>query len=128
MKYPSKISTVFNEAQTDDKIFKNFIIEGSAPWSVSVKTNLAKTSLTPKTLKDKESRYFAYLKGNEQIENFNGNALGMGTFQSNNSDTLFFKKVSELTNVGNQLFKLDGDQSLLIRNIIDKPLFDLMST
>jgi hypothetical protein len=50
----------------------------------------------------------------------NGNAQGVGICQSNNSDTLFFKRVSALTNVGDQLFKLDGDQSLLIGNIIDK--------
>ncbi|MGS4345098.1 hypothetical protein ACKUSY_05700 [Myroides odoratus] len=120
VKYPSKINTVFNEVQTDDKIFKTFVIEGSSSWDVEIKTNLTKTSLKATDFNKKESRYFAYLRGNEQEGDLNGNAQGVGICQSNNSDTLFFKRVSELTNVGDQLFKLDGDQSLLIGNIIDK--------
>ncbi|WP_060873851.1 hypothetical protein [Myroides odoratus] len=120
VKYPSKINTVFNEVQTDDKIFKTFVIEGSSSWDVEIKTNLTRTSLKATDFSKKESRYFAYLRGNEQVGDFSGNAQGIGICQSNNSDTLFFKTVSVLSNIGDQLFKLDGDKSLFVGNIIEK--------
>ena len=34
--YPSKISTIFNEAPSDIKVFQTFNIEGSDPWDVSI--------------------------------------------------------------------------------------------
>lgn len=120
VKYPSKISTVFNDAQTEDKIFKTFVIEGNSPWQVSIKTNLTKSSLKINDFDKKESRYFAYLRGNEQAGGFNGNAQGIGICTDNNSETLFFNAVSELTNIGDQLYKLDGQEVVLIGNIINK--------
>lgn len=120
VKYPSKINTVFNEVQTDDKIFKTFVIEGSSSWDVEIKTNLTRTSLKATDFNKKESRYFAYLRGNEQEGDLNGNAQGVGICQSNDSDTLFFKRVSDFTNIGDQLFKLDGDKPILIGDVINK--------
>lgn len=108
------------KGQTDDKIFKTFVIEGSSSWDVEIKTNLTRTSLKSTDFNKKESRYFAYLRGNEQEGDLNGNAQGVGICQSNDSNTLFFKRVSEFTNIGDQLFKLDGDKPVLIGTVVNK--------
>jgi hypothetical protein len=120
VRYPSKISTVFNEAQTEDKIFKTFVIEGSASWYVSLKTNLTETTLVNTEFEKKESRYFAYLRGNENETDFNGNSQGIGVCMDHNSDTFTFQFVSELVNVGDTLFVLDNDQEIKLGVIKSK--------
>jgi hypothetical protein len=34
VQYGSKITTVINEANSEDKIFKNIVLEGNKPWNV----------------------------------------------------------------------------------------------
>jgi hypothetical protein len=33
VQYGSKITTVINEANSEDKIFKNIVLEGNKPWN-----------------------------------------------------------------------------------------------
>ncbi|MDM1505407.1 hypothetical protein HX089_05445 [Myroides odoratimimus] len=120
VKYPSKISTVFNDVQTEDKIFKTFVIEGDAPWDVSFKTNLTETSLKNIDFDRRESRYFTHLRGNELEGDFNGNSQGIGVCVSNDKRTLKFDNVGDFVNVGDQLYILDNEQEYLLGGIKSK--------
>ncbi len=119
-KYASKINTVFNDVQTEDKIFKNFIIEGNAPWEVNIKTNLTETSLKTTDFDKKESRYFAFLRGNEKQNDFNGNSQGIGVCRSFSSNILYFDSVSSLINVGDKVFRLEGENTVSVGTITEK--------
>lgn len=120
VKYPSKISTVFNDAQTEDKIFKTFVIEGSSAWNVSLKTNLTETTLYTSDFEKRESRYFAHLRGNENETDFNGNSQGVGVCTQHTSDSFNFDTVNELVNVGDTLFVLNNDKEIKLGVIKSK--------
>jgi hypothetical protein len=57
VQYGSKITTVINEANSEDKIFKNIVLEGNKPWNVVIKTNLAESSIASSEFNARESRF-----------------------------------------------------------------------
>lgn len=120
VKYSSKIATVFNDSQIDDKIFKTFFIEGSSSWNVVLKTNLTETSLNRDDFDKKESRYFAYLRGNENENDLSGNSNGIGVCIEHTEDEFKFASNSVFTNIGDKLYALDNEEEVLLGIIIDK--------
>ncbi|MVX36323.1 hypothetical protein [Myroides sp. LoEW2-1] len=109
-KYPSKISTVFNDIHSEDKIFKTFSIEGSHPWDIEMKTNLTKTSLVKEEFSKRESRFFTHLRGNEDTDDLHGRTQGIGVCTDNTEDTLYFDLVDSFTNIGDEVFILDNEK------------------
>jgi len=77
--YSSIISTVFNENPSDDKIFKTVILEGNKPWKATLSTNYTNGIINLSEFEQKESRYFAYIRKNEDINDLHGySAQGIG--------------------------------------------------
>lgn len=118
--YPSKISTIFNDIQTEDKIFKTFVIEGNAPWDIYLKTNLTKTSLSQSDFDRRESRYFTHLRGNENEQDFSGNIEGIGVCNNHTEKEIHFELVGEFTNIGDKVFRLNDEKEEFVGTIISK--------
>ena len=113
--FVSKVKTVINEAPGQDKIFKNLILEGNKTWNVSLKTNYSESNLLKEEFNQRESRYFAYLRKNEDENDLHGfSAQGIGVIQSFSGLEINFGGVSEAISVGDSLYQINGSVNELI--------------
>lgn len=118
--FSSKIQTIFSDAPSDDKIYKTMILEGNRPWHVNLKTNMAESTLDSSEFNARESRYFAYIRKNENNTDFTGHtAQGIGVIVSLLANVITFKFVSDMLAVGDGLFQLNGDGDELIGTITE---------
>lgn len=118
--FNSKITTVFNEAAGDDKIFKNLVLEGTHPWATSIKTNYTNSTLESTEFNQKESKFFAFLRKNEDVNDLNGfSAQGIGVLQSSSGTAITFAVVPESVSVGDNLYQINGSANELIGTITD---------
>jgi hypothetical protein len=124
--FDSKMVTVVNEESSEDKIFKTLVLEGNLPWDATIKSNLTESAIKTTEFNARESRYFAYVRRNEQQEDLHGNAAqGIGNILAFNYDgtllTITYDSIPSLLNVGDRLYQLNGsDQEFLgIVNTID---------
>lgn len=121
IKYASKISTVINEVQPDDKIFKTIVLESNRPWDVAVSTNLAQSSVKKSEFNQRESRQFAFLRKNENSNDLHGNtAQGVGVIGSIINKKINFASVSNYVSIGDELFQINNTNQELIGIITDK--------
>lgn len=110
VQYGSSVTDIFNQNPQDDKILKNLVIEGNVPWDVELRTNLAVSTLKKEEFIAKESRWFAYLRKNENATDLHGHsAQGLGVIQSNSGGDIVFASVSATVDVGDTLFQLNGN-------------------
>jgi len=117
----SKIATAFNDANAEDKIFKNMVLESNKPWEVSVKTNFANSTVKKSEFNQRESRQFAYLRKNENTDDLHGNtANGIGVIVAITASSVAFASVSNFVSIGDKLYQLNGSAQELIGTIIDK--------
>jgi len=118
-KYPSKISMVFNEANGEDKIFKTIVLEGNRPWHVNVNTNMANSTISSTEFDQRESRHFAYIRKNENPNDFHGNAVqGIGVIQNVIGNQITFNSISSFVSTGDVLYQLNGGENEAIGTII----------
>lgn len=107
--FSSKISTVINEANSEDKVFKTIAIESNAPWDVTLNTNLATGTIAAQEFNARESRWFAHTRRNENAADFHGNAVqGIGNVISTVGLTVTYSTPPQLVNVGDGLYQMNG--------------------
>lgn len=110
----SKVVTVLNAENAEDKIFKNLILEGNEAWDVSISTNFATTTLTKNEFKARESKWFAHLRQNETLDNLKDRTQGIGNILSVTNTSIRFKSLPTLVSVGESLYQLrNGNQELI---------------
>lgn len=125
-KFNSKIITVINQEISSDKIFKTLVLEGNRSWHVKLRTNLTESSIEKSEFSKRESRQFAYIRKNENDTDFNGHtAQGVSTILSVVGSTITFGLVSDMINVGDDLFQINngvdafiGTITLIVNNVI----------
>lgn len=90
--YSSKVNTIVNVENAEDKIFKTLVYEGNQSWDAVLKTNLTNGTIKSTEFNKRESRWFAHTRGNEDENSFNGGATqGIGLIESVIADTIYFK-------------------------------------
>lgn len=115
VQHSSKIIFYFNESNSEDKIFKNLVLEGNLPWDAIVTTNLSNSSITKEEFDQRESRHFAYMRKNENEEDLHGNsAQGIGVINSVSGTNITFLFISEFVSVGDKLYQLNNQTPELI--------------
>lgn len=117
--YSSKIKTIFNKESQYDKIFKTIIQESLKAWSVSVSTNLANSTIRDTEFNQRESRWFGYIRQNENTNDLRGVGQGIGSIISASALTITFGQISRTVSIGDDLYKADGAINLIIGTITD---------
>ena len=132
----SEITQIFNQEHHLDKIFKTFIIDGFKAWDISVKTNLGVYStITKSEFTHKESRWFAYIRKNEDATNLNGLVQGIGNITEINASKIKFNNIPKNVSVGDELYnqaeqligKIDDikDNVITINTIVTTPVLNI---
>ncbi|MBC7845575.1 MAG: hypothetical protein H7Y10_03685 [Flavobacterium sp.] len=114
VQYSSKIDTIFNQDNSEDKIFKTMVLEGNQPWDVAVKTNLANSTIKNTEFNQRESRQFAYLRKNEDSNDLHGNtAQGIGVITGVTTvgtvRTITYNTIPNFVSIGDKLYQLNGN-------------------
>ena len=118
IQYGSKITTVINEANSEDKIFKNIALEGNKPWNVAIKTNLTEGTIASSEFNTRESRHFAHTRGNENTTDLHGNsAQGIGVISVVSGTNVSFTTPPLLVGIGDELHQLNGSENEKIGTI-----------
>lgn len=114
-RYNSKITTEFNDVASDDKIFKNVVLEGDKPWSVALRTNYTEGTIAKTEFNQRESRWFAYTRKNENPDDYHGHtAQGIGAIASAVGLTITFTSITNMISVGDTLCQLNGSTEQII--------------
>lgn len=118
VKYPSKITTVFNDAPSEDKVFKNLVEEGSHPWSATIETNLTNSTITVDEFNNRESKWMAHTRKNESVTDITDRAQGIGNIVSVLGSVITYSAVPTMVNIGDSLYQLNGSTQELIGTIL----------
>lgn len=105
--YSSKVRFVFNEMPESDKIFKTMTLEGDASWSAVYSTNYTNGTLSDSEFNSKESRWFAYLRKNENNSDLRSVAQGIGTILTSSGLTVTVGDIPNNINYGDKLYQLN---------------------
>lgn len=105
---PSKVTSVFNNAVLENKLFKTINIEGDAPWGVTLETDLQFSGFINQSwFEKKEAAYFAFVRNNSNGEfalrslNGIGNSVTVTGAGTNTAQVNF--SISPLVSIGNIL-------------------------
>ena len=117
--FNSKIVTVINDANSEDKIFKTIVLEGTHGWDVTIETNLTNSTIKATEFNRRESRFFAHTRKNENVADLHNSAQGIGVIISNSGLDISFNYVPESVSIGDTLYQLNGATNELIGTIED---------
>lgn len=115
---PSKIIFYFNEDPTNDKIFKTIEIEGTHTWETLLKTNLSKGDIHKNEYSKKESRFYAYIRKNNDGKMFYGTGTqGIGSIENITNNRITFSYLPDVINIGDVLCKAPSTEIGIITAI-----------
>jgi len=107
--FNSKMVTLINEANSEDKIFKTLVLEGNLTWDATIKTNLTESTIKSTEFNTRESRHFAYVRRNEIAADLHGHSgIGIGNIISAVGFTVTLLAVPSLLSIGDKLWQLNG--------------------
>lgn len=115
----AKIVSVFNDANAEDKIFKNLILEGNKAWDVEIKTNFTESTIKKEEFNRRESKWFAHTRKNEISDDLTDRTQGIGVVQSISSNQITFSQIPTMVSTGEILYQLNGNSSEEIGEITD---------
>ena len=103
---PSRVTSVFNNAVLENKLFKTINIEGDAPWGVTLETDLQYSGfILDNWFEKKEASYYAFVRNNSNGEfalrslNGIGNSLTVVDAGTNTAKVNF--SINPLISIGN---------------------------
>lgn len=122
VQYSSKITTVFNQEHQFDKIFKTIVIEGDRAWDVTLVTNYTNSTIANTEFKQKESRWFGYIRQNEETNDLRSVSQGIGNITDVSGGVIVFTSVSSTVSIGDNLYQMNGGIQELIGVITNKSI------
>ncbi len=115
---PTKVSTVINDENSEDKIFKTLVLESNKSFDATITTNYTNSSINNSEFNNRESRWFSHIRKNEDINDLHGDVIqGIGIIQSSVGNTISFGNVSESVSVGDKLYQLNNGSNQEIGTI-----------
>ena len=118
--FKSKVELIFNDVPSDDKIFKSINLEGNAPWDIDLTTNLTESTIKEDEFLQKESRYFAYTRRNEnENDNTSLSTQGIGVLESFQNNILSFQGSTEFLTTNDQIYQVANGEPQLIGTVQD---------
>jgi len=103
---PSKVTSVFNNAVLENKLFKTITLQGDSTWDTQLETDLQNSGyILSGWFENKEATYYAFIRNNSSgqfaLRSLNGigNSLTVDFAGSNNAEVNF--SINPLVSVGN---------------------------
>lgn len=103
---PSTVTSVFNNAVLENKLFKTITLQGDSPWGVTLETDLQYSGFIDSAwFSKKEATYYAFVRNNSNgqlaLRSLNGigNSLTVDFAGTNNAEVNF--SINPLVSIGN---------------------------
>jgi hypothetical protein len=120
----TSITTVFNNAALENKLFKTINIEGDAPWGATLETDLQYSGFIDLSwFQKKEASYFAFVRNNSVGDLALRSVNGIGRSDTvdyagtNNAEVNFsvnpLVSIGNIISVGDYLYFLSGSAPIL---------------
>ena len=117
--YTSKITTIINDESSYDKVFKTLVLESINSWKAELKTNYTESHLTATEFNQRESRWFAYLRKNENSNDLHKVAQGLGNIESIDGLQIEFGEIPSNVSIDDVLYQSINDSIEKIGTITD---------
>lgn len=117
VQYGSSIETVLNDKSFEDSIFKTIVLESTKSWKASLKTNLTNSTIEKSEFNQRESRWFAYIRKNENDSDLRSSTQGIGAILSIEDNTITFSQLPGGVSIGDELFQINGEEKEKIGEI-----------
>ena len=103
---PTKVTSVFNNAVLENKLFKTINIEGDAPWGVTLETDLQVSGFIEQNWFDKkEASYFAFVRNNAigefALRSLNGIGRSLTVTGNGTNNAVINFSINPLVSIGN---------------------------
>ncbi len=103
---PTSITSVFNNAVLENKLFKTINLEGDAPWGANLETDLQVSGYIDLSWFDKkEASYFAYVRNNSigefALRSLNGIGNSLTVLDAGTTSAKINFSISPLVSIGN---------------------------
>ena len=119
VQYASKVETILNDASFEDSIFKTIVTESKGSWKALLKTNYTNSTIEKSEFNQRESRWFAYIRKNEDKKDLRGVTQGIGFITSITDNVITYNEIPGSINIGDELYQLNGENKELIGTIED---------
>lgn len=119
VQYKSSVTTIFNDEHSQDKIFKTLVLESTNSWKALLKTNYTESHIKLNEFNQRESRWFAYVRKNENESDLNAVSQGLGAVQDIDGLDVTFIEVPNIVSVGDNLWQYRAENKELIGEITD---------
>jgi hypothetical protein len=120
--YPSTVTSVFNAAPTEVKLFKTLALESDAPWDATALTDLQNGYIDEAWFELKEGTYFSFIRSEESPINFlmrSVNGIGSVLTVVNTGGTIyelgFSIKIDSIISIGDTVYF--GSTPLQVGNV-----------
>lgn len=103
---PTSVTSVLNNAVLDNKLFKTIALQGDAPWSASLVTDLQASGFIQQDwFEKKEAVYFGFVRNNQlgefELRSLNGIGNSLTVADSGTSSAIINFSISPLIFIGN---------------------------
>jgi len=108
--HQANITTVFNQENTQNKVFKTLEIESTHPWDSYFMTDLSSGYNASSYFEEKEGGWFSYIREVDQLLGFDTHELstqGLGQALSYTTGVLTFPFVDSNISAGDRLYTCD---------------------
>lgn len=110
--FGSEITTIFNDEHSHDKIYKTLIQEGTKPWRADLKTNYTYGHIKAEEFNQRESRWFAHMRKNENPDDLHGVSQGLGTIREVNGLDITVYQIPQIVSVGDEVWQVLDDDTM----------------
>lgn len=118
--FSAKVTTIFNQEAQFDKRFKTIVLEGDAPWDITLLTNFTNSTIADTEFNQRESRWFGYIRKNESTTDLRTVTQGIGNILGVLGGVVTFDSVPSMVSVGDTLYQMNGATKEIVGVITDK--------
>jgi hypothetical protein len=116
--YDSTLTTIFNEAPDEAKIFKTICLEGNDPWKADITTDLGVGVIEADYFVEKESDFYGYIRrADGALDVKMLSTQGIGELASIASTVLTFSFDFNTVSVGDNIYIVTGSVFTLIGEV-----------
>ena len=106
----TRLTFVFNDEPSEVKNFKTLNYEGIGTWSAEVETNVEEGTISATQFVDKEGKYFAFIRGEDNQGSpdlKSGNVGGLGVITAVNATTYTVANLPSSASIGDYIYLIE---------------------
>jgi len=123
VQYNSTITTIFNQGNTETKMFKTLGLDSTNPWTATINTDLNTGTIDSSYFVDKEGDWFAYIRraddGGYDLRAISTQGIGEATVTPIIRSVLIFSfTITTSVSIGDKVYRNNGGTLELLGEVL----------